>query len=314
MDTHPEERQPLPPYYGAGPYPQQQPPPAPPYGQVPYAQAPQPQPEQPLAGSVRRAAGPLAVAGAALAKYGLPLVKFAKFGPTAISMVVSVVLMAGIFGPAYGIGLVALIAVHESGHLLFARAEGVRVGLPVFLGPFGAVIGLKQPPKDARQEAVIAIGGPLVGSLGAIAALLLAAAAPEGGYAHNLLLALAYVGFLINLFNLVPLTPLDGGRIASALSPWANVVGLGLLVLLILGPVAAGFAFNPFLLLILVIGGISTLQRFRSRSARPEYERIAASTRMWIGVGYAVLIAICAIGMAETHSALLSAQIATTIQ
>lgn len=279
-------------------------PPPPPYGPPP-SQRP---------GAARRAAGPAAVAGAAVAKYGLPLVKLAKFGPTAISMLVSVVLMAGLFGPAYGIGLLVLIAVHESGHLLFARAEGVRVGLPVFLGPFGAVIGLKQPPKDARQEAVIAIGGPLVGSLGAIAALLLAVAALEGSYTHNLLLALAYVGFLINLFNLIPFSPLDGGRIASALSPWANVVGLGLIVLLILGPLAAGGMFNPFLLLILLIGGMSTVQRFRRRAVHPEYERIPASTRMWIGLGYAVLIAICAIGMTETHSALLSAQIATTIQ
>jgi len=295
-----------------------QPPYGPPaqYVPAPYAPPPAvPEPSQPEAQStVRRAAGPVAVAGVAAAKYGLPLLKLAKFGPTAISMVVSLALMAGIFGLPYGVGLVALIAIHESGHLLFARAEGVPVGLPIFLGPFGAFIGLKQPPKDARQEAVIAIGGPLVGSLGAVAALLLAVAAPGGSYAHNLLLALAYVGFLINLFNLVPFSPLDGGRIASALSPWANLVGLGVILLLILGPVAAGTAFNPFLLLILVIGGVGTLQRFRNRTLHPEYERIPASTRMWIAAGYAVLIAITAIGMAETHSALLTAQVATTIQ
>jgi Zn-dependent protease len=268
---------------------------------------------QPLAG-VRRAAGPVAVAAAALGKYALPLIKFAKFGPTAISMVVSVVLMASIFGAPYGIGLVLLIAVHESGHLLFARLEGVRTGLPVFLGPLGAVIGLKQPLRDVRQEAVIAIGGPLVGTLGAIAALLLAVAAPEGTYTHNLLLALAYVGFLINLFNLIPFSPLDGGRVASALSPWANVIGLGVILLLIAAPVAAGHSFNPFLLLILVIGGISTLQRFRNRGLHPEYERIAPGTRAWIAAGYAVMLAITAIGMTETHSALLSASIASTIR
>jgi len=297
VDTDPA---PQPPYW----YGQPQPPAGPPVPAAP----PQPQ------SAVRRAAGPVAVAGAAAAKYGLPLLKFAKFGPTAISMVVSIVLMAGLFGPAYGIGVLALIAIHESGHLLFARAEGIRAGLPIFLGPFGAVIGLKQPLKDVRQEAVIAIGGPLVGSLGAVAALLLAAAAPEGSYAHNLLLALAYVGFLINLFNLVPLSPLDGGRIASALSPWANLVGLGLIALLVIGPLAAGRTFNPFLLLILLIGGIGTLQRFRQRQLHPEYLRIPGSTRLWIAAGYAVLIAICAIGMAEVHSALLTARIATTIQ
>ncbi len=308
VDDHPPILPPPQPPYG--------PPPQPQYGAPQYAPpqyGPPPAPPQPQS-AVRRAAGPVAVAGAAAAKYGLPLLKFAKFGPTAISMVVSIVFMAGLFGPAYGIGLLALIAVHESGHLLFARAEGIRAGLPVFLGPFGAVIGLKQPLKDVRQEAVIAIGGPLVGSLGAVAALLLAAATEPGTYTHNLLLALAYVGFLINLFNLIPFSPLDGGRIASALSPWANLVGLGVIVLLILVPSAAGRTFNPFLLLILLIGGISTLQRFRNRSLHPEYERIPRSTRAGIAAGYAVLIAICAVGMAEVHSALLSAQVATTIQ
>jgi len=285
---------------------------SPPYAPQPYEPPSAPPPQAP--GALRRAAGPAAVGAAALAKYALPLVKFAKFAPTAISMVVSLALMAQLFGLAFGAGLLALIAIHESGHLLFARAEGIRVSLPVFLGPFGAVIGLKQPPKDARQEAVIAIGGPLVGSLGAVAALLLAVAAPAGTYTHDLLLALAYVGFLINLFNLVPFSPLDGGRIASALSPWANLVGLGVILLLIVGPMLAGTAFNPFLLLILVIGGIGTMQRFRNRAAHPEYERIAASTRLWIALGYAVLIAITAVGMAETHAALQTAGVASTIR
>jgi Zn-dependent protease len=281
------------------------------YGEVVQPQPPQ-QEQRP--GAVRRAVGPIAVGGAAAAKYGLPLLKLAKFGPTALSMVVSVVLMAGIFGVPYGVGLLVLIAVHESGHLIFARYEGIKTGLPIFLGPLGAVIGLKQQPKDVRQEAVIAIGGPIVGTFGAFIALMLSMAAPAGTYGHNLLLALAYVGFLINLFNLIPFSPLDGGRVVSALSPWANLVGLGIVLLLILAPSAVGRSFNPFLLAILVIGVISTLQRFRNRGRNPQYEQIPARTRMWIGVAYAAMLAITALGMTETHSALLSASVASTIQ
>jgi Zn-dependent protease len=260
-------------------------------------------PEQRHAG-VRRAAGPIAVAAAALGKYGLILLKLGKFGPTLVSMALTIGLMARIFGWAYGVGLVVLIAVHESGHLLFARYEGIKVSAPIFLGPFGAVIGLKQPPKDARQEAVIAIGGPVVGTLGAIVALVWSMAAADGTYAHGLLLALAYVGFLINLFNLIPFTPLDGGRVAGALSPWANVVGLGIVLLLIAGPVLSGGALNPLLLAILVIGGISTWQRFKSRGTRPHYESIPGSTRAWIGAAYAVMLAVTAVGMSATHAAL----------
>jgi len=300
--------------YPSAPAPYGPPPPQPVLGEVVQPQAP-PQPQQQEGpGAVRRALGPIAVGGAAAAKYGLPLLKLAKFGPTALSMVVSVVIMATIFGVPYGVGLIALIAVHESGHLLFARFEGIRTGLPIFLGPFGAVIGLKQPMKDVRQEAVVAIGGPVVGTMGAIVVLLMSAAMPAGTYGHNLLLALAYVGFLINLFNLIPFNPLDGGRVASALSPWANLVGLGIVLLLIVAPSTVGRTFNPFLLAILVIGAISTVQRFRNRGLHPEYEQIPARTRMWIGLAYAAMLAVTALGMTETHSALLSASVASTIQ
>jgi len=256
---------------------------------------------------VRRAAGPVAVVAAALGKYGVILLKLGKFGPTLISMAVTVGIMASIFGWAYGVGVVALIAVHESGHLLFARYEGIKTGLPIFLGPFGAVIGLKQPPKDARQEAVIAIGGPVVGTLGAIVVLLWSQGAATGSYAHGLLLALAYFGFLVNLFNLIPFSPLDGGRVASALSPWANVVGLVIVVALIAGPVVTGRTFNPFLLVILVIGGLGTIQRFRNPALGGRYRDIPASTRAWIALAYAVMLAITAVGMAETHAALATA-------
>lgn len=258
-------------------------------------------------GGVRRAAGPLAVAAAALGKYGVILLKLGKFGPTLISMALTVGVMAQLFGWAYGVGIVALIAVHELGHLLFARCEGIRTGMPIFLGPFGAVIGLKQPPKDARQEAVIAIGGPVVGTLGAIMVLLWSGAAAGGSHLHYLFLALANFGFLVNLFNLIPFSPLDGGRVASALSPWANVVGLAIVLVLIAGPIAAGHSFNPILLLILLIGGLSTWQRLRHPERHSAYRDIPASTRAWIGVAYAVMLGITAIGMAETHSALATA-------
>ncbi len=279
--------------------------PTPVTGEVVYAPPSQRRPDP--YGGVRRAAGPLAVAAAAFGKYGLLLLKLGKFGPTLISMALTVGLMAWRFGWAYGVGVVALIAVHEFGHMLFARYEGVKAGMPIFLGPFGAVIGLKQPLKDARQEAVIAIGGPVVGTIGAILVLLWSSAAPAGSYAHGLLLALAYFGFLVNLFNLIPFTPLDGGRVASALSPWANVVGLVIVLALIAGPLLAGHGFNPVLLLILVVGGISTWQRFRNPGRWARYRDIPGSTRAWIGVAYAVMLAVTAIGMAETHSALVAA-------
>jgi Zn-dependent protease len=218
-------------------------------------------------------------------------------------MALTLWVMARFFGPSFGIGLVALIAVHESGHLLFARHEGIKVSAPIFLGPFGAVIGLKQPPKDARQEAVIAIGGPVVGTAGAVACALLAGAL-GAGYLHRLLLALAYVGFWLNLFNLIPVTPLDGGRVVSALSRWANLVGLALVAALLVIPALAGVTPNPFLVLILLLGGLGTWQRFRQARRTPEYLAVAPGVRVRIGLAYAAMIAITALGMSLTHAAI----------
>ncbi len=235
-------------------------------------------------------------------KYGLVLPQLGKPGPTLISMVVSLGLLTPYLGPAFGAGVLALIAVHESGHLLFARREGVAVGMPVFLGPFGAVIGLRQPPRDARQEAVIAIGGPVVGTAGTLAVLLWGLSLPDG-YLHHLLVSVAYFGFFLNLFNLVPMTPLDGGRVAAALSRWVNVLGLAVVAIYVAATVAAG-VLNPFLVIILLIGGLSTIHRFRQARTNPEYSVMPPATRLWIGAAYLGMLLVTAVGMSVSHGLL----------
>ena len=265
--------------------------------------APAPAPAGPARPERRRGLlGSLLAVLAGGAKYGVALLKLGKFGPTLVSMVLSLGALTLFYGPAFGLGLLALIAVHESGHLLFARREGVAVGMPVFLGPFGAVIGLRQPPRDARQEAVIAIGGPVVGTAGSLAVLLWGLTLPDG-YLHGLLVSLAYFGFFLNLFNLVPMSPLDGGRVASALSRWANLLGLAVVAGLVVVMAGAG-TLNPFLVLILLLGGLSTVQRFRQARVHPEYAVMAPATRLWIGVAYLGMLAITAIGMSVTHGLL----------
>ena len=247
-------------------------------------------------------AGGIVALLAGAGKYGIVLLKLGKLGPTLISMLISLGLLTLAFGPAFGAGVLALIAVHEFGHLLFAKREGVEVGLPIFLGPLGAVIGLRQPPRDARQEAVIAIGGPVVGTAGALAVLLWGLSLP-GGYLHGLLIGIAYFGFFLNLFNLVPMAPLDGGRVAGALSRWANLAGLVIVGLYAAAMLAAGHL-NPFLVIILILGGISTVQRFRQARTNPEYTRMPASTRLWIGAAYLGMLLLAAVGMTVSHGLL----------
>jgi Zn-dependent protease len=251
----------------------------------------------------RGIAGGLAAVGLTIAKYGALLFKVGKLGPTLISMAISLVVLAQIYGLAFGAGVLLLIAVHESGHMLFAKYEGLPVTAPIFLGIFGAVMGLKAPPKDARQEAVVAIGGPVVGSLGALAVYLLALSMPEG-HTRLVLTAIAYFGFFINLFNLIPVVPLDGGRVASALSVYANVFGLVIMALLLVFSAALHLA-SPFLFILLILGAFTTYKRFQTARANPQYlASVPRRTRSYIGLAYVAMLSLTALGMGATHASL----------
>ncbi len=187
----------------------------------------------------------------------LPLMKFANLG-TLLSMLVAVGAYTMIWGLAYAAGFVALIFVHEAGHALAMRQQGLRAGAPVFIPFVGAVIAMKDLPRNAHVEAVVGIGGPALGTLGALACLLV-------GWLTGSLFwyALASTGFLLNLFNMIPISPLDGGRIVGVISRWLWVAGyaIGIVVLVVTR--------SPLLFLILVIG-LFSLGRAR-RGLGPDY-------------------------------------------
>src|SRR5581483_949680 len=181
---------------------------------------------------------PLGVAAVVIAKFAaklkflvLPLIKFLpvllKTGGT---MILSVGAYALNWGWRFAVGFVLLIFVHECGHLLVAKKFGLKVGAPVFIPFMGAFIALKEAPKDAWMEAWVGIGGPLLGTLGALACAWVYVLT-----GNPLLRGLAYTGFFLNLFNLAPIGFLDGGRIVTALSPWLWLAGaaivLGMMIL-----------------------------------------------------------------------------------
>jgi len=159
---------------------------------------------------LRKLFAPLIAAGLFLLKFGAPLLKF-KF---LFSIFISAAFYVWFGGWWFGIGLIVLLFVHEMGHVIEAKRQGLPVSAPMFIPFLGAMITMKEMPQDAWNEAKVAIAGPLLGSLGA-AAIWVAGAATDS----NHLKALAFLGFFLNLFNLLPVVPRGGGRIVSALHP-----------------------------------------------------------------------------------------------
>jgi Zn-dependent protease len=222
----------------------------------------------------------------------IPIIKFfpilLKTGGT---MLLSIGAYALAWGWMFALGFVLLLLVHECGHLLLARFFGLKVGAPVFIPFLGALIALKEAPKDAWIEAWVGIGGPLLGTAGAVVCEMLFLIT---GY--PLFRALAFTGFFLNLFNLAPLGFLDGGRIVTALSPWLWLVGAAvMLAFLVVHP-----NFVVALILIFSLPRLWSLFRKKSDEERRYFE-VTPGRRLVMAGLYFGLIVFLLLGMAVTH-------------
>jgi Zn-dependent protease len=233
-----------------------------------------------------RTLGPLGIALAFILsklKLIIPLLKLTKLG-TLLSMFVAVWAYALFWGWPFAVGFVLLIFVHEMGHAVVLRQQGIHAGAPVFIPFVGAVIAMKGRPRDAYVEALVGIGGPILGSMGALACLVV------GGLTGSAFwFALAWVGFMLNLFNLIPISPLDGGRIAGVISRWLWVVGY------ILGGIVFFFTRSPILFLVLLLGVFNLKNTIRG--PHREYFEVEANKRIGIGAAYFALMIALVIGM-----------------
>lgn len=240
------------------------------------------------------AAGAAIVALAAKLKAILLFLPKIKVLATAGTALVSVAAYATIWGFQFALGFVALIFVHEMGHVVALRRHGIKASAPMFIPFMGAVVWARSLGDDALTEARVGLAGPVFGSIAA------AGVAIAGLLAHSdLLRALGYAGFLINLFNLLPVPPLDGGRAMAAMAPWMWFLGFGGLVLLeFLQP-------NPILLIICIFAGYTLYQRWHHRNsptaAQTSYYRVSPRNRILVGAVYLGLIVALAIGMHFTY-------------
>jgi Zn-dependent protease len=211
-----------------------------------------------------------------------------KLFTTSASMLVSVAAYALIWGWRFALGFVLLLFVHEMGHVLQLRREGIAASAPLFIPFLGAAIAAKSLGRDALAEARVGLAGPVLGTLAAGAVGVLGAMTGS-----DLLTALAFTGFFLNLFNLLPVLPLDGGRAMAALSPALWIVGFA-------GLVALAFAFpNPVMLLVLLFGGMETWRRWKGRgeATAAGYYRVRPRDRALVFGVLVLLVATCAVGM-----------------
>jgi Zn-dependent protease len=248
----------------------------------------------------QRIGSALAAIGAVFAKFFaaikgallfLPKLKLLTTGGTAL---ISVAAYSLFWGWEFAAGFVVLLFVHEMGHVFQLRKEGIKASVPMFVPFLGAMITAKSLGENALAEARVGLAGPILGTIGSGVCLVIGEASNS-----NFFRALAYIGFFLNLFNLLPVVPLDGGRAMAAMAPWMWFVGLGAVV-------ALAFVFpSPILLIILVFGGIEVWRRWKLRGTRSleqaAYYRVPPRSRLLVGVVYVGLIVVLAVGMSQAH-------------
>lgn len=246
----------------------------------------------------KRITGALAVVAVVLAKFKaiLLLLPKVKLLATSGSALVSIAAYSFVFGWPFAVGFVALLFVHEMGHVFELRRQGIRATAPMFIPFLGAYIGAKSLGDNALTEAKVGLAGPILGSLAAGAVAVL------GAVEHSsFLLALGYTGLFLNLFNLVPVSPLDGGRAMAAMAPVMWVIGLLMLV-------AFAIIFpNPIIILFILLGFFDVRRRLRARreggAEQEAYYRVRPRDRLLVGAVYLGLVAVLALGMHAAYVA-----------
>jgi Zn-dependent protease len=259
--------------------------------------APSPPPERRDRSRFRRRLGSLLAALVALVakfKTVLLLLPKLKLFTTAGTMLVSIAAYSFVFGWTFAVGFVVLLLVHEMGHVIQLRREGIKASAPMFIPFLGAVISARSLGDNALAEARVGLAGPILGTIGSAFCILIWHVT-----GNDIWRALAFTGFFLNLFNLLPVIPLDGGRAMAAMAPWMWFVGLAAMI-----PLAVVFP-NPIILIIILFAGLQTVKRWRLRQAggasERAYYRVRPRDRALVATVYLALIALLVVGMDATH-------------
>jgi Zn-dependent protease len=242
-----------------------------------------------------------AAVGALLLKFPL-LASLLKFGWLGFTALFSVIVYSLIFGWQFAVGLVILLFVHEMGHAVVMKIKGIPIGGMIFIPLLGAAVIMKQMPRNAKDEAEVGIAGPIAGALASMVCLAIARQNPDTVWAP-----LAYFGFFINLFNLIPIVPFDGGRVLGAIDRRIWIIGfIGLVAFQIWSWINGNHSL--FLLLFVILAATQLWSR-RSTPNTPEaraYYDVPIAERIILGLAYFGLAAVLVLGMAISHGMMYS--------
>jgi Zn-dependent protease len=197
-------------------------------------------------------------------------------------------------GPWFAVGLVLMIFVHEMGHVVEIRRQGMKATAPIFIPFVGAAIFQRSHAQSPMRQAQIGIAGPIAGTIGATVAFVL-----YNSTHWNVLLLWAYFGFLLNLFNLIPFGMLDGGWILAPVSKWLQVAGLA-----VLGGLFLANLVSPIVIIVVILGLPVVWQRFRNPALDAYLTSGPAGPRYAMGAAWLALVAFVAFGFFQTDSML----------
>jgi Zn-dependent protease len=261
----------------------------PPSSQYHYSPAPPRRANRGLLGGLAAAAA----AAFAYGKYALLILFKIPFATTLVSLLVSIGAYAVVYGPWFAVSLVAMILVHEMGHVVEIRRQGMQATAPIFIPFLGAAIFQRSHPTDALKQAQIGIAGPIAGTLAATAALALYAATQ-----NEVLLLAAWLGFFLNLFNLVPVWQLDGAWVLAPVSKWFQAAGFAVVAALALFHVV-----SIFLIVIALLGVPTLIQRFRNAD-NPYYTSVPMGARWALGAAWLALVLYLGFELVQTTNLL----------
>jgi Zn-dependent protease len=177
------------------------------------------------------------------------------------------------------VGFVVVTLIHEVGHAIAIRARGLRTGFMVFIPFIGGAVTLKDQPRTAYEDAIIGLAGPVAGTAASLVFL------QVYKWVHDpLYLLIAFLGFALNLFNLLPIGMLDGGRISAAVTKWMWVLGGGAVVYKVISQP------NPLVIVIAILAAFQVYASIVREKTDVHYYEISGLQRAAIAVLYFGLV------------------------